>query len=194
VTGALLAAPLGAEAQQAGKSYRVCFVALTPGEDTTSMKPLLERLRELGYIEGKNMTFEYQSAEGHSERLPELAMASPRSPRPTEVWVLSGCAFQVPHPEGLHLRVIPGLVRVRPERPCPLNRLPTAATGLGFKRGLGRADSSRPRALAWADNRRVNETGGPALRERTGARSEEARCGSAHSICASDSFDALRRS
>jgi hypothetical protein len=74
VTGALLAAPLGAEAQQAGKSYRVCFVALTPGEDTTSMKPLLERLRELGYTEGKNMTFEYQSAEGHSERLPELAM------------------------------------------------------------------------------------------------------------------------
>jgi putative tryptophan/tyrosine transport system substrate-binding protein len=31
-------------------------------------------LRELGYTEGKNMTFEYQSAEGHSERLPELAM------------------------------------------------------------------------------------------------------------------------
>jgi putative ABC transport system substrate-binding protein len=67
-------APLAAEAQQAGKSYRVCFLALTPGEDTTSMKPLLERLRELGYDEGKNMTFEYRSAEGRSERLPQLAM------------------------------------------------------------------------------------------------------------------------
>ena len=38
VTGSLLAAPLAAEAQQARKSYRVCFLALTPGEDTTSMK------------------------------------------------------------------------------------------------------------------------------------------------------------
>jgi putative ABC transport system substrate-binding protein len=74
VAGGLLAAPLAAEAQQAGKSYRVCFLALTPGEDTTSMKPLLERLRELGYDEGKNMTFEYRSAEGRSERLPQLAM------------------------------------------------------------------------------------------------------------------------
>jgi putative ABC transport system substrate-binding protein len=70
----LLAAAFAAEAQQAGKSYRVCFLALTPGEDTTSVKPLLERLRELGYDEGKNMTFEYRSAEGRSERLPQLAM------------------------------------------------------------------------------------------------------------------------
>ena len=74
LAGGLLAAPFAAEAQQAGKSYRVCFLALTPGEDTTSMKPLLERLRELGYDEGKNMTFEYRSAEGRSERLPQLAM------------------------------------------------------------------------------------------------------------------------
>jgi putative ABC transport system substrate-binding protein len=74
LAGGLLAAPFAAEAQQAGKSYRVCLLALTPGEDTTSMKPLLERLRELGYDEGKNMTFEYRSAEGRSERLPQLAM------------------------------------------------------------------------------------------------------------------------
>ena len=74
LAGGLLAAPLAAEAQQAGKSYRVCFLALTPGEDTTSMKPLLDRLHELGYREGKNMAFEYRSAEGHPERLPQLAM------------------------------------------------------------------------------------------------------------------------
>jgi len=74
LAGGLLAAPLAAEAQQAGKSYQVCFLALTPGEDTTSMKPLLDRLHELGYREGKNMAFEYRSAEGHPERLPQLAM------------------------------------------------------------------------------------------------------------------------
>ena len=37
------------------------------------MKPLLERLHELGYVEGKNMTFTYRSAEDHPERLPQLA-------------------------------------------------------------------------------------------------------------------------
>jgi len=69
-----LAAPLGAQAQQAGKVYRISFLALTPGEDTTSMKALVERLHELSYSEGRNMTFEYGSAEGRPERLPQLAM------------------------------------------------------------------------------------------------------------------------
>ena len=74
VPGTVLAAPLVALGQPAGKLYRVCFLALTPGEDTTSMKPLVERLHELGYGEGRNMTFVYRSAEGRSERLPQLAM------------------------------------------------------------------------------------------------------------------------
>jgi len=69
-----LAAPLTAETQPAGKSYRISFLALTPGEDTTSVKALVERLHELSYIEGRNMTFEYRSAEGRPERLPQLAM------------------------------------------------------------------------------------------------------------------------
>ena len=73
IGGGLFAAPLAAEAQPAGKVYRVCFLALTPGEDTTSMQPLLERLHELGYGEGKNMAFEYRSAEGHPERLSPMA-------------------------------------------------------------------------------------------------------------------------
>ena len=38
------------------------------------MKALVERLQELGYSEGRNMTFEYRSAEGRPERLPQLAM------------------------------------------------------------------------------------------------------------------------
>jgi putative ABC transport system substrate-binding protein len=70
----LLAAPLAAEAQPAGKSYRVGFLGLTPGENTASVKALLERLHELSYSEGKNMVFEYRSAEGHPQRLPQLAV------------------------------------------------------------------------------------------------------------------------
>ena len=66
--------PFAAEAQQSGRVYRIGFLALVPGEDTGLMKALLERLHELGYTDGKNMTFEYRSAEGQPERLRSLAM------------------------------------------------------------------------------------------------------------------------
>ena len=68
-----LGAPLVAEAQQAEKVYRVGFLALIPGEDVTLMKPLRERFAELGYTEGRNLIFDYRSAEGHQERLLPLA-------------------------------------------------------------------------------------------------------------------------
>src|SRR5262249_45935304 len=54
--------------------YRIAFLALVPGEDTSLMKALLERLHELGYTDGNNMAFEYRSAEGRPERLTPLAM------------------------------------------------------------------------------------------------------------------------
>jgi putative ABC transport system substrate-binding protein len=65
--------PLATLAQQAGKSYRVSYLALLPGEDKTLVQPFLQRLHELGYIEGRNLVFEYRSAEGRAERLPQLA-------------------------------------------------------------------------------------------------------------------------
>src|SRR6188768_1012217 len=73
IGGAAVTWPLAARAQQPAKSYRIAYLALLPGEDTTLTKPLLERLQELGYVEGKNMIFEYRSAEDHPERLPQLA-------------------------------------------------------------------------------------------------------------------------
>ena len=63
----LLINPLVATAQPVGKVSRISFLALTPGEDTTLMPALLERLRELGYSEGKTMAFAYRSAEGRPE-------------------------------------------------------------------------------------------------------------------------------
>ena len=60
--------PLGA--QQAAKSYRVAYLALLAGPDSTAVK---ERLSELGYTEGKNLIFDHRSAEGQSVRLPQLA-------------------------------------------------------------------------------------------------------------------------
>jgi hypothetical protein len=62
--GAAAVWPLAARAQQSAKSYRIAFLALIPGEDTTLAKPLLERLHELGYSDGTNMSFVYRSAEG----------------------------------------------------------------------------------------------------------------------------------
>ena len=39
----------------------------------SSHDALLKGLRELGYVEGKNIVIEYRSADGHLERFPELA-------------------------------------------------------------------------------------------------------------------------
>jgi putative tryptophan/tyrosine transport system substrate-binding protein len=65
--------PLAVRGQQAGKSYRIAYLALLSGEDTSFAKPLLQRLEELGYREGKNMIWDYRSADGRAERLPQLA-------------------------------------------------------------------------------------------------------------------------
>ena len=74
VAGGLLAAPLAAEAQPTGKVYRIGFIlTATPNETGHLLKALNEGLRELGYVEGRNVVFERRYAEGRQERLPALA-------------------------------------------------------------------------------------------------------------------------
>ncbi len=74
VCGAAVASPLVSHAQVSERLYRVAYLALTPGENTTPrMKTFEQRLRELGYVEGKNITIDYRSADGRSERLSALA-------------------------------------------------------------------------------------------------------------------------
>ncbi len=72
-TGAvLLAAPLAAEGQRARKIHKIGFLsANTPG--SSAPKNFLQGLRNLGYVEGRDFVMEYRWAEGHPERLPELA-------------------------------------------------------------------------------------------------------------------------
>jgi len=74
-TGAvLLAAPLAAEAQPAGKPARVGVLALTTLTPIpAAVSYFRAELRELGYVEGQTVFFEYRAAEGKVERLPELA-------------------------------------------------------------------------------------------------------------------------
>ena len=48
--------PLAAYAQQAARSYGIGYLALLPGEDATLAKAFSQRLQELGYSAGKNLT------------------------------------------------------------------------------------------------------------------------------------------
>ena len=75
VTGSLLAAPLAAEAQQAGRVYRI-GVLLNKASDPAESRQwqgLWLGLRERGWIEGENILIELREAEGNSSRVPELA-------------------------------------------------------------------------------------------------------------------------
>ena len=69
--GTATAWPLAARAQQAGKVYRIGF--FSAGEPIQSKKIFVNGLRELGWIEGKNILFEGRFAENRLERLPGLA-------------------------------------------------------------------------------------------------------------------------
>src|SRR6266446_5467880 len=67
----LILAPLGVEAQQAANIARIGMLA-----DATSphlREAFRQGLRDLGYVEGRNLVIEYRDAEGKPERLPALA-------------------------------------------------------------------------------------------------------------------------
>jgi putative ABC transport system substrate-binding protein len=70
----VLLVPLVAEAEQVGKIYRIGWLHPTsPSTNPQWDEAFRQGLRDLGYVEGKNMVIEYRSAEGRYERLPELA-------------------------------------------------------------------------------------------------------------------------
>ena len=73
VAGAV-AGSLDAEAQQAGKIWRIGFLGEGPSVSDPG-RPLfahIARLRELGYVEGQNLVIEYRWAAGKYERFPSL--------------------------------------------------------------------------------------------------------------------------
>ena len=62
------------EAQQPGKVSRVGFLTTVPFAAITARKEAFRQgLRELGYLEGKNILIEWRSADGREDRLPPLA-------------------------------------------------------------------------------------------------------------------------
>ncbi len=74
VAGWLLVAPLAARAQQVAKVYRIGILETIPAaRNAANLDALRKGLRELGYVEGRNLVIEYRSADGRPERFPDLA-------------------------------------------------------------------------------------------------------------------------
>src|SRR5256712_11022592 len=63
-------APLAAETQQAGKGPRIGWLSTSaPGPFDTAFR---QGLRELGYVEGQNITIEWRWVRGEFDRLPAV--------------------------------------------------------------------------------------------------------------------------
>lgn len=71
--GLTLGWPLSAAAQDASRIPHIGFLGnSTPKLEANLIQPFREGLRDLGYMEGRNIVVEYRWAEGHYERFPML--------------------------------------------------------------------------------------------------------------------------
>jgi len=86
--------PLAARAQQAAKLPTIGFLGGTsPSVVSQSVAAFVQRLHELGWVEGRNVAIEYRWAEGRSERFAEIAAEFVRLK--VDVIVTSGTAVVV---------------------------------------------------------------------------------------------------
>jgi ABC-type uncharacterized transport system substrate-binding protein len=66
--------PVVARAQQASRIYRIGILEPIPAaRNAANLDALRKGLRELGYVEARNLVIEYRSADGRAERFPDLA-------------------------------------------------------------------------------------------------------------------------
>src|SRR5262245_34507004 len=64
--------PVAVEAQQAAKVARIGFLADNPAASPHLREAFRQGLRDLGYVEGRNLVIEYRAAKGKFERFPTL--------------------------------------------------------------------------------------------------------------------------
>ena len=64
----LLALCFPAEAQQPARIHRIGILSISGSVFPARVEAFRRRLRELGYIEGQNIVFEYRYAEGKQDR------------------------------------------------------------------------------------------------------------------------------
>jgi putative ABC transport system substrate-binding protein len=72
-TAVLLVVAVFAEAQQPGKIATIGWLGIGSASSASRYDEFRRAFRDLGYIEGKNVTFEYRSADNRLDRLPALA-------------------------------------------------------------------------------------------------------------------------
>src|SRR5438132_8878693 len=65
--------PLAARAQQPGKLPTIGFLGALPSIENQRVAAFVQRLRELGWVDGRNLAIEYRWAEGRNERYAETA-------------------------------------------------------------------------------------------------------------------------
>jgi putative ABC transport system substrate-binding protein len=85
----IVAAPLAAAAQPAGKVVRVGVLLYSTPQADINIGAFRAGMRDLGYMEGQNLAVEYRFAEGKPERLPGLAAELARL-KPDVIFVLGG--------------------------------------------------------------------------------------------------------
>jgi putative ABC transport system substrate-binding protein len=74
VLGGAAVWPLAARAQQVGRVPTIGFLgSATPATQGQWVAAFVQRLRELGWVEGHNLTIDYRWAEGRSERFADIA-------------------------------------------------------------------------------------------------------------------------
>jgi ABC-type uncharacterized transport system substrate-binding protein len=74
LAGGLLAAPLAAEGQPAGKVWRIGYLDQgSAGRNRPYLEALQQGLRDLGWVEDHNIALEVRFAEGKTDQLPSLA-------------------------------------------------------------------------------------------------------------------------
>jgi putative ABC transport system substrate-binding protein len=77
---AAAACPLGARAQQAGRLPTVGFLGGgTPASASTWVAAFVQRLNELGWVDGRTVAIDYRWAEGRKDRMTEIAAEFARS-------------------------------------------------------------------------------------------------------------------
>jgi putative ABC transport system substrate-binding protein len=88
----ILTAPLTVEAQPPTKVHRVgrLIAAFSPSQPSPILEAFEQTLRDLGYVEGRNVILEYRYAEGSEERLRDQAAELVRLP--VDVIVAQGAA------------------------------------------------------------------------------------------------------
>jgi putative tryptophan/tyrosine transport system substrate-binding protein len=75
----LLAVAIMAEAQQTGKVPRIAYLTVAPlSANVTRVEAFRQGLRDLGYVEGKNIVIEWRSGEGKLESEGELVAEAVR--------------------------------------------------------------------------------------------------------------------